>query len=376
MIMNNKWLNIKNSRLLMKIIAGIEIAAITVFLGACGNAQNNASDATNDAVNNTGNVTGEADGNGVVNENDTVNGAENTDQVVDNGEISEGDSSEGYVPGPVTFTDALGREVTVDSPERVITLLGSFCDTWYLAGGEVIGTVRDSWTAFDLDLDEAVVNLGSFLSPDIEAIVSELPDFVIASANTEAQTELVDTLESAGITVAYFDVSNFDSYLEMLDICTDITGRKDLYEKNGLNIVDEIEAAKDKIDGSKPTVLFIRAAASSVKAKGSEGTVGGEILADLDCINIADSDDALLDDLSLEAIVLADPEYIFVTTQGEDTEAAIENFENLIASSSAWASLSAVQNGNYYIIDKALYNSKPNARWGEAYALLADILYQ
>lgn len=356
--MKNKYFN----RLLEKFIAGVEIATITIFLGACGNVQNDVSGVTNNSEKT------EVD-------NSVIFEEESSNKDFSQEDCSE-ESQENCMPETVTFTDALGREVTVDSPERVITLLGSFCDTWYLAGGEVIGTVKDSWTAFDLNLDEAVVNLGSFLSPDIEAIVSELPDFVIASANTEAQTELVDTLESAGITVAYFDVSNFDSYLEMLDICTDITGRKDLYEKNGLNIVDEIEAAKDKIDGSKPTVLFIRAAASSVKAKGSEGTVGGEILADLDCINIADSDDALLDDLSLEAIVLADPEYIFVTTQGEDTEAAIENFENLIASSSAWASLSAVKNGNYYIIDKALYNSKPNARWGEAYELLADILYQ
>ena len=29
----------------------------------------------------------------------------------------------------------------------------------------------------------------------------------------------------------YFDVDNFDDYLKMLDICTDITGRKDLYDK-------------------------------------------------------------------------------------------------------------------------------------------------
>ena len=38
-------------------------------------------------------------------------------------------------------------------------------------------------------------------------------------------------LTEAGVTVAYFDVSDFDAYLQMLDICTDITGRKDLYEK-------------------------------------------------------------------------------------------------------------------------------------------------
>ena len=158
-------------------------------------------------------------------------------------------------------------------------------------------------------------------------------------------------------------------------VFTKITRRRDLYQQYGIDVEKQIKEAKIKIDGSRPSVLFIRAAASSVKAKGSKGTVGGEILADLDTVNIADSA-SLLEDLSLEAIVMANPDYIFVTTQGSDTKAAYANVEKLLTGNPAWNSLSAVKNGNYYVLDKALYNSKPNARWGEAYLQLADILYQ
>lgn len=274
----------------------------------------------------------------------------------------------------VTFEDALGREIQVSAPERVVTLLGSFCDEWLLAGGSVVGTASDSFTSFDLGLDESVVDIGSHMEPDAEKIIGLDPDFVIASAALDSQKELLDTLENAGITVAYFSVNSFEDYLESLKTFTQITGRDDLYEKNGIQVSKQIEEAKSRIDGRKPTVLFIRAAASSVKVKGSEGTVGGEILADLDTVNIADSG-SLLEDLSMEAIIMADPEYIFVTTQGSDTEAALANVEELLTSNPAWDSLSAVQNGNYYVIDKALYNSKPNARWGEAYEKLVDIIY-
>lgn len=274
----------------------------------------------------------------------------------------------------VTFEDALGREIQVSAPERVVTLLGSFCDEWLLAGGSVVGTASDSFTSFDLGLDESVVDIGSHMEPDAEKIIGLDPDFVIASAALDSQKELLDTLENAGITVAYFSVNSFEDYLASLKTFTQITGRDDLYEKNGIQVSKQIEEAKSRIDGRKPTVLFIRAAASSVKVKGSEGTVGGEILADLDTVNIADSG-SLLEDLSMEAIIMADPEYIFVTTQGSDTEAALANVEELLTSNPAWDSLSAVQNGNYYVIDKALYNSKPNARWGEAYEKLVDIIY-
>lgn len=34
-----------------------------------------------------------------------------------------------------TFTDALGQEITVNQPQRVVALMGSFAEIWLLAGG-------------------------------------------------------------------------------------------------------------------------------------------------------------------------------------------------------------------------------------------------
>ena len=93
------------------------------------------------------------------------------------------------------------------------------------------------------------------------------------------------------------------------------------------------------------------------------------------CVNIADSDSSLLDDLSLEAIVKEDPDFIFVIIQGTNTEAALKNVDTLLKSNPVWNSLTAVKNNRYYVLDKSLYNFKPNERWGEAYQKLADILY-
>lgn len=277
--------------------------------------------------------------------------------------------------GAVTFTDDLGREVTVENPKRVATLIGSFADIWMSAGGEVVATANDSWTSLDLPLAEDTVNLGSILEPSVEALIAAEPDFVIASANTEGNVNLEGVLTDAGINVAYFAVSDFQEYLHMLDVCTDITGRKDLYEKNGLDVEAQIEEIKKRADGSAPEVLFLRASSSSVKAKGSEGNVCGEMLANLGCVNIADSDNSLLDSLSMEAIVAADPDYIFITTQGSDLEAAQQSIEESLLSNPAWKNLTAVKEGRYYPLEKRLFNLKPNARWAEAYEILADILY-
>ena len=165
----------------------------------------------------------------------------------------------------------------------------------------------------------------------------------------------------------------------MLDICTDITGRKDLYEQNGLSIKARIDAVKAQyaeadIPESERKVLLLRAASSFVKAKGSEGTILGEMLADMGCVNIADSDTTLLENLSVEAVIRENPHHVFVVTMGSDTAAARETLENMIKENPAWSTLDAIKNGRMHVMDKALFNLKPNARWAESYEILYEKL--
>ncbi len=279
----------------------------------------------------------------------------------------------------VRFTDALGREVTVEkNPERVAALLGSFADVWMLSGGELCAAAEDAWEDFGLELPGAV-NLGGAHSPSLELLISSSPDLVIASASTASNVEMKDSLEAMGITVVYFDVDNFDDYLNMLDICTDITGRKDLYEQNGLLLKAQIDSVKAQyaeadIPEGERKVLLLRAASSFVKAKGSEGTILGEMLADMGCVNIADSDTSLLENLSVEAVIRENPHHVFVVTMGSDTAAARETLENMIKENPAWSTLDAIKSGRLHVMDKKLFNLKPNARWAESYEILYEKL--
>lgn len=278
----------------------------------------------------------------------------------------------------LTFTDDLDREVTVPvQPQRVAVLLGSYADVWCLAGGQdsLVAAANDAWTDFDLNLGDEVANLGSLMEPNLEELIAAAPDLVIASSNTTSNVELLSSLEELGVPTIYFGVNSFTDYLEMLDVCTQITGHTENYQTYGLDVQAQVEKAKAQNDGSAPTVLLLRSASTSCKVKNSKGTVLGEILADLGAVNIADSDTSLLEDLSMEQIIADDPDYIFVVFQGSDQDAAQKTLDAALISNPAWDTLSAVQNDHFYLMEKELYHLKPNARWGEAYQKVADILY-
>ncbi len=279
----------------------------------------------------------------------------------------------------VVFTDDLGREITVSSPKRVAALLGSYADIWCLSGGTVVATADDAWDDFNLELSEDVINIGMTKSPSMEKLLEAAPDFVIASVNTQANLDMKDTLEAAKIAVAYFDVSDFDDYLRMLKICAQINGRDDLYEVNGLEIEKQIdcviEQSRQRLESkNSPKILYLRASATNIRAKNSSGTVLGAMLKDLGCVNIADHEKDLLEHLNIEYILQEDPEYIFVVQAGDDTAGTKEALAELMGDTSPWSGLSAVKNDQVYVLDKRLFNLKPNARWGEAYEILEGIL--
>ena len=148
-----------------------------------------------------------------------------------------------------TFADDLGNQVTVSSHERVVAGMGSFANIWELAGGTLVGASSDAFSDYHIKSDAEKV--GDFSSLNAETIIALDPDFVILTgANSGrgggvAQTDLKDTLQTAGIAVAYFNVTTFDDYLRMLKTCCDITGDTEAYEENGAEIAKEIDVIKD-----------------------------------------------------------------------------------------------------------------------------------
>lgn len=288
----------------------------------------------------------------------------------------ESASSQLESAGEVSITDSNGSQITLDtSAPRVVAAYGSFAEAWLLAGGELVGVTQDALEQRDLGLPEDIAVVGTVKEPNAEEIIALEPDLVLLASDITAQADIRDVLENAGLACAFFQVDTFADYAFMMEQLCAITGREDLYEENVTQVGQQIEEAQANaaLSSTRPNVLLIRAFSTGIKAK-TDDELAGAILKDLGAHNIADDHPSMLEDLSLEEVIAADPDYIFVTTMG-DEQKALDYLNGLIQQNPAWSELSAVKEDRYVVLPKDLFHYKPNNRWGESYQYLGEILY-
>ena len=283
--------------------------------------------------------------------------------------------SEATLSDGVTIEDSLGNQVTLTSWDRVVSLYGSYAEAWVQAGGTLVGTTSDAIKDRGLEVGEDVAIVGTVKEPNMEEILAAEPDLVLMSADVAEHLDFKPALDEAQIPYLYFRCDTFEQYREMMRIFTSLTGREDLYQQNALEVQDQINAVLETVKGQpQPTALLIRAFSTGAKAKGDDN-LAGIILKDLGALNLVEQHESLLEDVSMEEIIAADPDFIFLVTMGKSEEKALAYMADNLESNPAWAGLTAVQNGHYIQLPKDLFHFKPNARWGESYEVLAKHLY-
>ena len=277
------------------------------------------------------------------------------------------------------FEDFGGEKITLThKPKRVAVLFSSLADVWTLSGGEVLISVGESVERGICNDEVLLVDSGAGKTIDAEKLLSYKPDFVIYSLDVEAQVKTSELLKKSKIPAAGMRLDSIEDYMKALTICTSVLDNEDALKKYGTDVLQQIENIKMKSVSSSymPDVLFIRSGStqSSAKAKKADDNFAAKILEDLGCINIADQAEILLESLSIEEILLRDPDHIFISIMGDES-AGKAYMEGLLLSDS-WRELSAVKNGNVHYLPKDLFHYKPCQRWAESYEYIYEILYQ
>ncbi len=280
-----------------------------------------------------------------------------------------------------TFTDDLGRKVTVKSHKRVVACMGSFADAWQLAGGTLVGASDDAFGHYAVDSSK-VSGVGRSTSLNLESIIALKPDFVIMTGISDgkhatgvSQADAESALKEAGIPVAFFKVTTFDDYKRMMGVFCAITGRDDLYKKNVTKVGEKIKSAVStySVKSKSPSVLIVSAFSKGLVVQNTSG-MAGAIVKDLGAVNVADEHPSLLSDFSLEAAVEANPDYVLVLAASDDTATAQKYYDQVVGSNSAWQGMDAVKEGRVTMLDAAHFLYKPNADWAESYVLAGKAL--
>ncbi len=268
-----------------------------------------------------------------------------------------------------TMSEAVQADKT---PENVVALSKSNASLWLLAGGKLAGTTDD---AMGLEgITDDVTDLGDMDSVSAEAVLDLSPDLVILFSTDPSQNALGEQLKDLGLNVAFMNIDNFADYADVMKSFTDLTGRDDLYEKNVTDVQSAIDQVIEKVpeDQKGQTYLTLRVSATKNKVlKGDDFTT--EIFDNLSMVNVAE-DTSALDDMSLEAISDADPDWIFVIPRGKE-EDALQSFSDQFETQDAWSELSAVKNNHVVILPRDLFGLKPNNRWAESYQKAFDTVY-
>jgi len=261
-----------------------------------------------------------------------------------------------------------------DPPERVVCLYGSFAEAWVQAGGELVGVTEDAVSERGLQTEAAVI--GTTKAPNLEVILGLDPYWVILSADIAGQVSAMEVLEGAGIPCTAFRVDSYQDYVHMMDAFTALTGRRDVYDGQVLPMAADIERAIAQAQTKKaPDVLLLRAFSTGVKAKGADN-LAGVMLRDLGCLNLVDKHPSLLEELSLESIVMEDPDWILISVMGGDEASALAAVQETIGSNPAFQALTAVKEGRMHVLPRELFHYKPNMRWSESYAYLFNLLWK
>lgn len=267
-----------------------------------------------------------------------------------------GSDGDGTGAGARVFTDDLGREVTLEGiPERMVSISPACTEILFALGlgdGVVGVTEYCDYPAEAQDKEK----VGTFTSPNLEAILAQDPDLVLATGGV--QIELLDRMEEAGLTVYAVNPTTFDTTVACILEVGELTGAEaeagaiaaDMNAR-AVDIARSVSEAEAK-GVKRPRAFYEIFYENNVWTAGSDSIIsdlirlaGGE--------NIGDVDNSEYYEFSVERLIAENPQ-VYLVGSG-----SMFNPGDIIARS-GWERIDAVREGRVYVIDENLvYRTGP-----------------
>lgn len=271
----------------------------------------------------------------------------------------------------ITFTDDLKREVSVPIPlTSVVTLAPSLTETLVYLGAEDLITAVDINSDYPESISKLPRITGWDMSINYEELTAMQPDLIFASEMTSL--EAISSMEDLGLNV--FCVKNPADFPELFDsilMIGELIGKTPEAEELTAALsdrVEEIESISSKAE-DKPLVFYEIDATDPAKPwTAGKGTFISKLIDMAGGVNLGDELDGEWIQISLEALLKADPQIILLgdSMYGSTAEAASQR--------TGWSDISAVKNGKLYEFDDNLV-TRPGPRLVDGFELIARMIH-
>ncbi len=265
------------------------------------------------------------------------------------------------------FIDEVGRKVSIPSPpHRIISLAPNITEVLFALGleEEIVGVT------LNCNYPEKVkekVRVGSYISLDVERILSLKPDLIIATGAGNTR-EMVNRLEGLGIPTYVIFPKKFDDVLKSILHIGQIVHR----EEKARFIIREMEERKQKVverTGLLPRPrVFLQIGEAPLVTVG-KGSFADDLIRLAGGKNIAGEERQMYPRFGREEVLRRAPEVIIISTMNPTGD-----YERVISEWRRWKSLPAVKEGRIHLIHSDLID-RPSPRLIEGLEEMAKFIH-
>jgi iron complex transport system substrate-binding protein len=261
---------------------------------------------------------------------------------------------------PMTVSDDAGRQVTIGKlPVRIVSIAPSNTEILYaLDLGEKVVAV-DQFSNFPAEA-KPKATLGSYVKPNLEALVAASPDLVVATS-IHAKT-VIPELEARNITVVAVDPKSVDDVYDRILLVGKITGQTTQAERVVGEMRERIASTTAKLKDAPKRRVF--AELSPQLHSAGPGTFVHDLIERAGGQNVAADAGQQWPQISAESLVQKDPEVVLLMDEvaGESPATA--------KTRPAWEKMSAVKGDRIVVVDPDLAN-RPGPRLADGLEAIA-----
>ncbi len=270
---------------------------------------------------------------------------------------------------PITVTDDLGRSFRFGAPaHRIISLTPGYTETLFAlgVGDRVVGV--DDYSDFPPEAaSKAKVGSGQYVG--MERIVSLQPDLVVALV----EQNLMDSLVARGTPALRLFPNDLDGVMHSILLLGEVTGTEDRAQEIVDGMRRKIERVQSRVQGLRPPRVFLELDGTDPARPFTSGPHSfiGDMIRIAGGWNIADGIRTPSSQMSLEAIVAADPEIIVLS----DAKNPINpQMKEAVLRRRGWSGITAVRKGAVIQVDNVFF-FRPSLRIVDGVEMLARIFH-